>query len=180
MSGKCTTLNKTKAEIETDDTTLADVKVLVNSIRQALRGGSYNSSLPAIAIGSTATAVSNVAFDYMINGVRYTKAAVTAGTAPGNDVIPEGLYGAVALDIDAAGTISISEASANATGYATAALALAALTAVVGNKARMGTVTASISSGTFTFGTTDLDAANTTVAYDDGICGQQFIGGAVV
>ena len=136
MSNECTTLGTTQDQIN-------NIVTLVNSIRQALRGGSYNSSLPALAIGSTATAVSNVAFDYMINGVRYTKAAVAAGTAPGNDVIPEDTFGAVALDIDAAGTITISEASGNAVGYATAALALEGLTAVVGNKARMGTVTAS-------------------------------------
>lgn len=183
--GKCTTLNRTATELDTQDTSLAAVEalaaantVLVNDIRAKLKGD-YNVSLPDLAIGSTATAVSNAAFDYQIAGVRYSKAAVAAGTAPGNDVIPEGLYGAVALDIDAAGTITVAEATANSTGYATAALAVAGIPAVASGKARMGTVSASISSGTFTFGTTDLDAANTTVAYTDGQTAFEAIGDAV-
>lgn len=73
----------------------------------AVLQGDYNVSLPGLAVGSTATAVANVAFDYSIAGIRYTKAAVAAGTAPGDDVIPEDTYGAVALDINAAGTISV-------------------------------------------------------------------------
>lgn len=122
---------------------------------------------PALGIGSTAQNVANAAFDYSINGTTYAKGAVAAGTAPGNDVVPTGLYGAVAFDIDAAGTITAVEAPANATGYASAAAAALALPAVAYNKVRMGYVTASKSDGAFTFGTTALDAANTTVAYTD-------------
>ena len=43
----------------------------------------------------------------------------------------------------------------------------------------MGTVTATKSDGAFTFGTTDLNAANTTVVYTDGICVFAAIGAAV-
>lgn len=169
--GRCTTMGS-------DNQELGAIKTLVNDIRSALKGD-YPVSRPGLAIGSTATAVSNVAFDYTINGVRYTKAAVAAGTAPGNDVIPEGLYGAVAFDIGTNGTIDAIEAPANATGYATAALAAAALPDAAADHARMGYVTASISSGTFTFGTTDLDAANTTVSYTDGETNLEAIGAAV-
>jgi hypothetical protein len=123
--------------------------------------------VPALAIGSTPTAVASAAFDYMINGNKYTKAAVTAGTAPGNDVVPQALYGAVAFEIGVDGTIDAIEATANATGYASAALAVAGLPAAAANHARMGWVTATKSDGTFTFGTTELGAANTTVAYTD-------------
>ena len=135
----------------------------------AVLQGDYPVTKTTLAIGSTATAVANAAFTYQIGGVQYSKAAVTVGTAPGNDVIPEATFGAVALDIDAAGTITVAEAAANATGYASAALAIVGIPAVAATKARMGTVTATISSGTFTFGTTALDAANTTVAYTDGL-----------
>lgn len=122
---------------------------------------------PTLAIGSTAANVSNVAFEYVINGNLYNKAAVAAGTAPGNDVVPQSTYGAVALDIGADGTIDAVEAAANATGYASAALAVAGLPAVAADHARMGWVTVTKSDGAFTFGTTDLDAANVTAAYTD-------------
>lgn len=171
MAGKCTTINSTDSQI-------ADIVTLVNDIRAKLKGD-YNISLPGLAIGSTATAVSNVAFDYIIGGIRYTKAAVAAGTAPGNDVIPQATYGAVALDVNAAGTISVVEATANATGYASAALAIAGIAAVAADKARMGTVTVIKSDGAFTFGTTDLDAANVTTVYTDSETAFEAIGAAV-
>lgn len=118
-----------------------------------------------LAIGSTKPRVATAAFSYMIDYVPYFKAAVAAGTIPGNDVVPTGLFGAVALDIGADGTIDAIEAPDNATGYASAAAAAAALPAVASGHIRLGYVTASKSDGAFTFGTTDLDAINTTVAY---------------
>ena len=80
--GKCSTLNQSETDLEA----VAANTTLVNDIRAKLKGD-YNFSLPGLAIGSTTTAVSNVAFDYIIGGIRYTKAGVAAGTAPGNDVI---------------------------------------------------------------------------------------------
>jgi hypothetical protein len=113
--------------------------------------GDYLVESAALAIGSTTTAVANGAFTFVIT--------------PGNDVIPQGTYGAVALDIGADGTIDVIEAGDNATGYASAALAIAGIAAAAADHVRMGTVTATKSDGAFTFGTTALDAANTTVAY---------------
>lgn len=138
--------------------------------------GSYPVTKTGLSIGSTATAVASAALDFNIDGVRYSKAAVTAGTAPGNDIIPEDLYGAVALDIGANGTIDVIEAPQNSTGYPTAAAAVAALPAPAASHARLGTVSAMKSDGAFTFGTTDLDAANTTVAYTDGLTHFESIG----
>jgi|GEM_PF-5314945 hypothetical protein len=119
----------------------------------------------ALAIGSTKTNVYSGAFTYYIDGVKYAKAEVAAGTAPGNDVIPQNKYGAVAFDIGADGTIDVVEATDNATGYDSAVLAVAGLPAVEAAHVRIGYVTAMCSTGNFTFGTTDLDAADTTVAY---------------
>jgi hypothetical protein len=118
-----------------------------------------------LGIGTTLTAVKNDAFFYTIAGVNYLCAANAAGTAPGNDVIPVNHYGAVAFDIGADGTIDVIEAAANSTGYDTEALALAGLAAVAAGHRRMGTITAISTSGSFTFGTTALNAANKTVAY---------------
>lgn len=120
---------------------------------------------PGLAIGSDTTAVSTDAFEYIISGTVYAKAAVDAGTKPGNDVVPQNKYGAVALDIGTDGTIDVIEAADNATGYDTAALAIAAIPAVAASHVRLGTVTAIKTDGAFTFGTTALNAANSTVAY---------------
>ena len=129
--------------------------------------GNYIIGVPALAIGSTTTAVATALFHFFIGGKHYIKAAVATGTAPGNDVVPTGTYGAVALDIGADGTLDAVEATANATGYASAVLAVAGLPAAAAAHARVGWVTATKSDGNFTFGTTDLNAANTTVAYTD-------------
>ena len=121
-----------------------------------------------LAIGGTKTNVYTGALGYVIAGKSYTKGAVAAGTAPGTDVVPQNKYGAVAFDIDAAGTITAAVAPANATGYASAAAAAAALPACAAAKARLGYVTAKSSgAGGFTFGTDNFDAAGTTVAYTD-------------
>ena len=166
--GKCTTV----------DTQINANTALVNDIRAALLSDSLV-TLPGLAIGTTATAVSNVAFSFKVNGIQYAKAAVAAGTAPGNDVVPQSLYGAVALDIGANGTVDAIEAAANATGYASAALAIAGIPDSAADHARMGTVTVIKSDGAFTFGTTDLDAANVTTVYTDGTTAIEDIGAAV-
>jgi hypothetical protein len=145
-------------------TLLGNIVTLLNSIRNIIAGDSVIGTA-ALAIGSSAKNVANGDFYYLINGVLYLKAAVAAGTAPGNDIIPKGKYGAVALDIGADGTIDAVEAPANSTGYSTAALAAAALPAPAADHVRMGYVTAMKSDGTFTFGTTDLNDASSTVAY---------------
>lgn len=134
----------------------------------ALQSGNFVTSLPGLGIGSTAQNVANVAFTYKIGDVIYSKAAVTAGTALSGDDIPESTYGAWRLEIGADGTVDIIEAAANATGYASAALAIAGLPALSANHASMGTVTAISTSGVFDPGTTALSDADTTDVYTDG------------
>ena len=138
---------------------------------------------PTLAIGSTTTSVSTVAFTYVINGVAYAKVAVADGTAPGNDVIVATKYGAVAFDIGANGTIDAIEATDQAAQqFTTAALAIAAVPACASDHVRLGYVTASKSDGTFTFGAggTALNAANTTVAYTSTIPAYDVMGGRLV
>jgi len=119
-----------------------------------------------LAIGTTLTNVANGIFTYFIAGVPYSKPADAAGTAPGNDEIPIGKYGAVAFEIGADNVIDVIEAAGNGAGtYTTAALAIAGLAAVQAGHVRMGTVTATKSDGSFTFGATALNAVNSTVVY---------------
>lgn len=152
-------LEATRAEV-------SSLRSVVNNIYGAL-SGNYLVVQPTLSRGSTTQNVANVAFYYSIGGAVYYKAAVAAGTAPGNDEVPTGKFGAVAFDIGVNGTIDAVEAPANATGYASALLAAAALPAPAEDHARMGYVTATKSDGAFTFGTTALNAANSTVAYTD-------------
>lgn len=181
--GKCTTvgvqIDTATAANATNAALAAEIKTLANDIRLKLKG-SFNVSLPLLAIGTTPANVENVAFDYTVAGIRYTKAAVAAGTAPGNDVVPVDTYGAVAFDIDAAGTITVAEAADNVTGYASAALAVADIPALAATKTRMGTVSViRATAGAFTFGTTSLADGDTTVAYTDGQTAGEAIGAAV-
>lgn len=122
-------------------------------------------STPTLGIGTSAnTAVKNtVAFAFDIAGTGYSKAI--SETAPGNDVIPQNKYGAVAFDIGANGTINAIEATDNATGYDSAALAIAGLPAAEAARVRIGNVTVVKTDGNFTFGTTALSDAATTVTY---------------
>jgi len=132
---------------------------------------------PTLAVGSNADDVASAAFSFVINGVSYSKAAVTTGTGPGNDVIPQNTYGAVAFDIGANGTIDAIEAADNATGYASAVLAIAGVAAAASDHCRMGYVTAMKSDGAFTFGTTELSAENVTEAYLSTIPAYDIAGG---
>ena len=152
--------------LEATRSEVSSLRSVVNNIYGAL-SGNYLVTQPTLAIGTTVQNVSNLAFYYSIAGTVYYKAAVAAGTAPGNDIVPQAKFGAVAFDIGVNGTIDAIEAPANATGYASALLAAAALPAPAADHARMGYVTATKSDGTFTFGTTALNAANSTVAYTD-------------
>lgn len=150
-------------ELQTDHATY---KTVIDSIIAKLQGN-YVIGVPALAIGSTKPDCATALFHYFIGGKHYIKAAVAAGSGLGNDVIPQNTYGAVALEIGADGTIDAIEATDNATGYASAALALAGIPAVSANHARVGTVSAIKTDGAFTFNTTDLDVANSTVVYTD-------------
>lgn len=134
----------------------------------ACQGENYVTA-PALAIGSIASNVANAAFKYQISGWTYSKAAVAAGTALSGSTVPQNKYGAWMLEIDSAGTITITAAGDNATGYATAALAVNGLPSGSGSKAVMGYVTAiNTAAGGFIPGTTLLSAATVTDTYTDG------------
>lgn len=131
-----------------------------------IAGGSL-STFPSLSIGtSDTTKVKSGDFSYYIAGLSYDK--TSAETAPGTSNIPQNLHGAVAFDIGADGTIDAVEASANATGYASSALAYAGIPAAGAGHIRMGwMIVISSNVAGFTLGTTDLDHADATVAYAD-------------
>jgi len=102
-----------------------------------------NSGTSPMKIGSTDTRVGTAAVLMSILGVPVVKAVDDAGTTFGAlGTIPASTWGVIALDVVAAGTVTFASGTANyTTGYATEALAIAALPPQVTVKARMGYVT---------------------------------------
>ncbi len=162
----------------TVDENINATNALTNDIRAKLKGD-YLVSKPGLAIGGTKPNVSSAAFFFTLAGVQYEKAAVAAGTALAGDDIPTGKFGAWRLEVGSNGTVDIVAASDNVTGYDSAVLAVAGLPVLSADHAEMGYVTATDSVADFVPGTTDLDAANTTVAYTDGETNLEAIGAAV-
>ena len=91
----------------------------------------YNTPTVHLSIGSTPTSVATDAFSYIIGGTRYTKTAVVAGTALPAGTIPADQWGVYRVTVNAGGTIAVTAGAANyTTGYATEALAIAAVPSV--------------------------------------------------
>ena len=123
---------------------------------------------PGLAIGATTTQVAYDAFSYDISGNTYSASASEA-VFSGLSTVPQNKYGAFSLKISTAGTVTIAEASANATGYNTPGLAVDGLGVADSDSAYMGYVTViSTAAAGFIPGTTGLDAGAVTDTYTDG------------
>lgn len=133
---------------------------LTSSLVQGWHTAAANSG-QGLGRGSTDTAVASGALSFTIFGVPAAKAAVTTGTAPTAQTVPASLWASYALDIVAAGTITVSPAALNTTGYATEALAIAAVPARLTAQARMGYYTVLASASTW-IGATDALAGGST------------------
>ena len=121
---------------------------------------------PTLVIGTDTTKVLHSDFSYEIQSKSYSKLSSEVDLT--GDAIPQGLYGAWSLKIDVDGTITVTAAGDNATGYATPRIALDALAGADSESAYMGYVTVTKSDGVFTPGTTALDDSNVTDTYTDG------------
>jgi len=143
---------------------LTSLTTQINGIKTIFNGKGMVGSA-GLAIGSTKPNVANGNLFYIIGGVQYYLAADAVGTALSGDNVPQNKFGAWALDIDAAGSITIAPAAANAAGYASAALAGAGIPAVAATKVRLGYATAINTGAVFDPGTTNLDAVGVTDTY---------------
>lgn len=113
--------------------------------------------------GSTDKNFASAAFNFFINGLAYNKTAVTVGTAIGAQTVPQNTWAIYRVSINASGTITATPGAANATtGYATEALAKAALPAVPTNEANMGYFTVLTMVDTQWIAATDALAGGTT------------------
>lgn len=119
-----------------------------------------------LSTGSTAENVATTAFQYRIDGVTYTKAAVTAGTALGiTDTINTGaatgsFFGGFAAQISAAGTISFKSVDTDQvyTSEAAAEAAARAITATAGSVIIGWFVVGATADADWVAGTDDLTA----------------------
>lgn len=120
---------------------------------------------PGIVIGSTPERVANVAFDYQINGISYSKGAVAAGSvfsAAHMVAAGTGKWGVVNIYINAAGLIITRVPGSSQTGsqsYASAALAHVAgdaLNMPVPDVCYIGRILINADSSTWTANTDDL------------------------
>lgn len=157
-------LNAFDTEIDAIRTLINEVRIDFATAKAGLIGDALLSSAEVL-MGTTKDLIANKHCIFMINGTMHSLIENLVGTEPGNDVIPQNKYGAVALDVGADKTLDATEAADNATGYDTAILAAAGLPAVAADHVRLGYVTAMKSDGAFTFGTTLFDAANVTAAF---------------
>lgn len=124
-----------------------------------------NLTSPGAVIGSTVQRVKNVAFDFQISSVAYTKAEVAAGSTLTATVVPQNKWGLFGFEIGVDGSIHSKDASGNATGYASEALALAAIPTPSASHILFMYITVMKSDGNFTGNTTALNAANVTCNY---------------
>lgn len=119
-------------------------------------------SSPYVRMATNTTGVKFNAFDYYIGHTKYSKSA-TDNVALPTGTVPSGTYGIYRFSIAPDGTFTITPGSANfTTGYASAALAIAAVPAVPEGDANMGYGYLMKSDGDFVNGTTALNAANVT------------------
>lgn len=118
--------------------------------------GTGNVTVVTPTIGTTVT-VAVPANVIQINGVATLLAAETAKAFGALGTIPASTWGIITMERVAAGTTSFVSGAANyTTGYATEALALAAIPAISANKVRVGYLTVLASSSTWVAGTDAL------------------------
>jgi len=113
------------------------------------------------AVGSNTARCANGEFEYYSGGEKRTVAANAVGTAPTATALPATKFGLFGFEVNKAGTVAAKDAADNATGYNTAALALAAIpTATAGSVLFMYFIVEAKSGGAWTGATDDLVAGS--------------------
>lgn len=131
-------------------------------------------SIGTLAISGTAEKFKTTTTLYaLVNGVQITKTATDNLTFSAAHVVTANLFGAILLQIDVAGNITtyVGEATqTTAMGYASAALAIAALPAAEANKTAIGYIVVNADTANWTANTDDLTDGSdlTTASFVDG------------
>jgi hypothetical protein len=126
----------------------------VDEIRTRMSGTGLISA-PGLVIGSTDDQIANVAFNFHVAGLAYIAAAVAAGTAPTAQTVTADKWALYRLSVSISDAKTVTPAAGNVAGYATEALAIAALPATPAGEADMGYVTVKTKAATAWIGATD-------------------------
>ena len=137
----------------------------MNNVLAALSGGEVPMTTSTISAGTTVTIACSASL-ISINGVAAIVAAQTAQALGALGTIPAGTWGVIKYQRVLAGTASfVSGADNYTTGYATEALAIAAMPATTADRVAIGYVTILAPEGGFVVATTALGDATTTNYY---------------
>ena len=135
------------------------LKTLANSLRTYMADGMLVHGTLAISAGDATKFKTTTTAVYTIAGVTYTKAATDALTFTAAHEITASKFGAILIQIDAAGTVSTKVVGA-LQAYDSAALALAALPAADTNNVAIGYIAIENIASTWTASTDDLTNAS--------------------
>lgn len=133
--------------------------IIITGTTKAFTFGTTEFDDPGVTFSikpSTYQLIGTSIFTFDVGGTIYTLPSNTIGYAIGDDVIPDGKHGAIALDVGTDLAVHVTEATNNATGYTTIPLAIAGLPAVAENHARLGYIVISPFGENFTSGLSGL------------------------
>ncbi|MFZ3046490.1 MAG: hypothetical protein WA151_11290, partial [Desulfatirhabdiaceae bacterium] len=146
------------------DADLAFQEETLSSLNTILGDGILNTA--GLAIGSTKSKVAYGAVTHIINGIKYSLPANAVGVSLAAVTVPQNLYGAWALDVGADNVVDVWPAADNATGYASANVAVFGIPDPASDHNRLGVLTiVSSDAAGFIAGTTPLDAGAVTDVY---------------
>jgi hypothetical protein len=121
---------------------------------------------PAPLMGTTKDRMGHQTFQYRNAGIPYTEAALLAGSVITATVVPVNKWGLFGVEIGGHdGNLHLLDAAGNAVGYASEALAIAALPTSTAGHTLFMYVTVMCTAGAFTGDTTEFDAAGVTAHF---------------
>ena len=126
----------------------------IRSVVAMVTGDAALKTATELDIGTTDTQIASTAFQYVIDGVSYAKAAVAAGTAftATTHDIAQDKWSSYLLSINTSGTLAIAKAASD---YDDEAGAVAAVADTPANEVRRGYLTVKTASGQVFDATTD-------------------------
>ena len=120
----------------------ADIERIRNGLNRAIQRLRNNRLVTdvTLSIGSNVKRVAYTSFTFVVRNKAVEKAAGTVGKALNGSSVPQDKWGAWSFDIGSAGSITVTEAPDNSTGYDDRRLAAVALANPDNTEARMGYV----------------------------------------
>lgn len=144
-----------KSNLDSFKTIVDELKTVTNATKGVLTNATCVKTAPVLSATTGAVTLHSTAFQFMINGITYYKAAAdTAFTGGGaHDVATGSKYASFKISVATNGTITITPSAA--LNYTTEALAIAAVPATPAGECSMGYITVKSHAGAIWDATTD-------------------------